>query len=219
MSPTTVVSVENTHNFGGGLIWDEDELLGVLKAANELGLAKHLDGARLWHAAVATGKSEAELAQGFDTVAVCLSKGLGCPIGSLVAGSEEVVHKVHRVRNILGGSMRQVGIIAAAGLYAIDNHRDRLAEDHDNATLLAEGFNGLPGLTVNLENVHTNLIMVDVGEEIPGGAPGIAEAAAARGIMFTPLGPERFRMVTHLDVNREQCTQAIEVVSDILSAN
>ncbi|HTM22958.1 MAG TPA: GntG family PLP-dependent aldolase, partial [Kofleriaceae bacterium] len=136
--PTRLVSIENTHNMGGGLLWDQEQVLGVLGAARELGLATHLDGARLWNAAAAAGRPERELAAGFDTVSVCLSKGLGAPVGSVLATSAERVAQARIWRKRLGGGMRQVGILAAAGLHALDHHVERLAEDHEHARLLAE---------------------------------------------------------------------------------
>lgn len=215
-APTRLVSVENTHNTGGGVVWARDALDGVLAAARELGCAIHLDGARLWNAAVATGEDPASLARGFDTISVCLSKGLGAPVGSLLCGSRELVHRAHRVRKLLGGGMRQAGILAAAGLYALEHNRSRLSEDHDNAAYLARELNGLPGLSVDLDRVHTNIVMVDLTSEGETAARLSARARAA-GLLFGALDAQRFRLVTHLDVDRAACTRAVEVLADLLA--
>ena len=211
--PSRLVSVENTHNFGGGRVWQRDALDGVLEAAGALGLATHLDGARLWNAAVATGASEAELAAGFDTVAVCLSKGLGAPVGSLLCGSAALVGDAHRVRKRLGGGMRQAGILAAAGLVALDN-RARLAEDHANARYLAEALAELPGLSVEVDTVDTNIVMVDVAAD---GAAALAARAGERGLRFAALGPARVRLVTHLDVDRAACERAVVIFRELVA--
>ena len=210
MAPTRLVAVENTHNIGGGLVWERSRTLEVLQVARELGLATHLDGARLWNAAVASSTSLRELSDGFDTVSVCLSKGLGAPAGSLLAGSRGLIHKAHRVRRILGGSMRQAGILAAAGLFAIENNIDRLADDHANAKFLARGIASLPGMTVNVGAVQTNMVMVDVN-----GAPALVAAAKRRGLLVAAVSPNRLRLVTHLDVDRAACTRALEILADL----
>lgn len=211
--PTRMVSVENTHNMGGGLVWDRDDLAGVLAAADDLGLAKHLDGARLWNAAAATGATEAELSEGFDTVAVCLSKGLGAPVGSLLAGSTDLIHEAHRVRARLGGAMRQAGIIAAAGLHAIDHHRARLADDHANAAFLAEAIDELPGLSVDRAGVHTNIVMVDTD----GDAATLMDVCSRHEVLFFDVAPRRVRLVTHLGVDRAGCERAVEVLREVVS--
>ena len=145
--PTSLVMIENTHNMGGGLLWQREAQDGVLAAARELGLGAHLDGARLWNAAVAAGSSERELSAGFDSVSVCMSKGLGAPAGSLVCGARDFIHRAHRIRKMYGGAMRQAGILAAAGLHALDHHRARLAEDHARAARLARAVAEVPGLS------------------------------------------------------------------------
>lgn len=213
--PSRLVCVENTHNMGGGLLWDQGEVAGVLGAARELGLASHLDGARLWNAAAATGRSERELAAGFDTVSVCLSKGLGAPVGSLLCGSKAVIHRAHRYRKMYGGGMRQAGILAAAGLHALEHHRARLVEDHDNARFLAGELCALPGLRVDLARVHSNIVMVDVAPEV-GSAASLQQRAGERGLLFFAVGPARLRLVTHLDVDRAACTRAVELLADLV---
>jgi threonine aldolase len=218
--PTRLVSVENTHNMGGGTVWDQDAVREVVACARELGMATHLDGARLWNAAVALGLPESALAQGFDTISVCLSKGLGAPVGSLLCGSRALVHRAHRVRKMLGGGMRQAGILAAAGLHAIEHHRSRLAEDHANAAFLAEELSRLPGLIIDRANVHTNIVMVDVdsGAVADGmDARTLAARAAERELLFYAMSPRRMRLVTHLDVDRAACTRAVEILASLVA--
>lgn len=214
-APTRLVSVENTHNAGGGVVWDLDALRAVQDAARELGLATHLDGARLWNAAVQAGKPESELAAGFDTVSVCLSKGLGAPVGSLVCGDRERIRKARRIRRMLGGAMRQAGIVAAAGLHALIHHRQRLAEDHANAAFLAESLDRVPGLSVDRARVQTNILMVDIDD--PAGPAGDAHAlqarAAERGLLLLAMSSTRVRMVTHMDVDRAACARAVDILA------
>jgi len=211
--PSRLVCVENTHNMGGGLLWDQAAVGGVLAAAAELGMASHLDGARLWNAAVAAGRPERELAAGFTTVSVCLSKGLGAPVGSLLCGPRALIHRAHRYRKMFGGGMRQAGVLAAAGLYAVEHHRQRLADDHGNARFLAEALAAVPGLSVDLDRVHSNIVMVEVAGE--GRAARLVEQAGARGVLFFTVGPTRLRLVTHLDVDRAACGRAVDVIREL----
>jgi threonine aldolase len=215
-APTRLVLVENTHNMGGGLVWPRDQLAGVQSAARELGLIVHLDGARLWNAALASGRSERELSAGFDSVSVCLSKGLGAPVGSLVAGTRDFVHRAHRIRKMMGGGMRQAGILAAAGLHAIDQHRGRLHEDHDNAAFLAGAIERLPGLAL-AARVETNIVIVEVTRPELGGAAGLSERARSRGLLFGAIAPLRFRLVTHLDVDRAACARAADILAGLVA--
>jgi len=217
VAPTRLVLVENTHNMGGGVVWRADDLAGVQRAARELGLALHLDGARLWNAAVASARSERELAAGFDTVSVCLSKGLGAPVGSLVAGSRELIHRAHRVRKMMGGGMRQAGVLAAAGLYALDHHRARLADDHRNATGLAGEVGRLRGLRIATAGVDTNIVMVDIVDPAIGPAAALSQRARERGLLFGAVAPHRFRLVTHLDVDAAACGRAVEIIADLVA--
>jgi len=159
---TKLVCVENTHNRGGGAIWPMATLRELTAAASELGLACHLDGARLWNAHVASGVPLSELAHGFETVSVCFSKGLGAPAGSVAAGSERVIRKVRRIRKMWGGAMRQSGVLAGAALYALDHHIERLADDHTNALALAEGVAQLPGFAVEPSEIETNIVYMGV---------------------------------------------------------
>jgi threonine aldolase len=214
-APTRVVSVENTHNMGGGLLWDRDELAGVLAASRDLGLSAHLDGARLWNAAVASGTPENELAAGFDTVAVCLSKGLGAPVGSLLCGSAELMRGAHRARKRLGGGMRQAGILAAAGLYALEHNRARLADDHGNARQLGNDLDGIDGLSVDVASIHTNIVMANVAPG-RGSAQALVDRAGERGVLFYAVGAQRVRFVTHLDLDRSACARAAGILAEVI---
>lgn len=215
--PTTLVEVENTYNMGGGLVWPRTQLAEVVQCATELGMRTMLDGARLWNAALASGCSEKELAAGFDVVTVCLSKGLGAPVGSMIAGSKELMHRAHRVRKMIGGGMRQAGILAAAGIYAIENGRDRLQEDHDNASFLAESLSSVSGLRLATERVDSNIVILEVDPTL-GSAADIQERSAAAGLLFWPTQPQRFRLVTHLDVDRSACEQAVRTLEKVCKA-
>ncbi len=212
LSPTRVVAVENTHNMAGGICWDKAQLAEVTHAAHALGMVTHLDGARLWNAAAASGSTELELAAGFDSISVCLSKGLGAPAGSLVASTREVIRRCHRLRKMHGGGMRQVGILAAAGLYALEHNRARLGEDHANAHALAVALVNAKNLTVDLTNVHTNIVMIDI---VKGTADAVIGVAREDGILLGSAGPHRVRAVTHLDVGRDGVMRAAKVIADI----
>ncbi len=210
LSPTTVVAVENTHNMGGGLVWDQAEVEAVVAVAHELKMAAHLDGARLWNAAIATGKSERELVAGFDSVSVCLSKGLGAPAGSLVVGGKELIRACHRFRKMYGGGMRQAGVLAAAGLHALEHHRERLAQDHEHARQLAGALAEVSGLSVDRTKVMTNIVMVDLQR---GTSAQLVAAARAQGVWMGAVGPRRVRLVTHLDVDRAGVEAAIAALT------
>jgi len=209
VAPATVLAFENTHNFAGGRIFALDALRDAAAAARELGLRLHLDGARLWNAVVATGVPAATWAEPFDTVSVCLSKGLGAPVGSLVCTSRALIREVHRARKLLGGGMRQAGILAAAGLHALDHHVDRLAVDHANAARLAEGLAAL-GLRVN-PRPETNIVMFEVED-----APSLARALGERGVRVNPVAPHRLRAVTHLDVSAADVEEALARIAELV---
>jgi threonine aldolase len=210
---TRVVAVENTHNMAGGICWDRTQLAEVLETAHGLGMVTHLDGARIWNAAVATSATEKQLASGFDSVSVCLSKGLGAPAGSLVAGSRALIKACHRFRKMYGGGMRQAGILAAAGLHALDHHRGRLGDDHANARALAEGLAGAKHLRVSPP--QTNIVMID----LEAGAPdAIIGPAKQRGVILGSAGPMRIRAVTHLDVDRAGAVHAAKVIAELAAA-
>jgi threonine aldolase len=213
----SVVSVENTHNNAGGRVWPLDELAEVVDAAHELGLAVHLDGARLLNAAVATDCPPATIAAQADTVTLCLSKGLGCPLGALLASSASLIARARREKHLFGGAMRQAGIVAAAGLYALDHHIERLADDHARARRLAEGLVEA-GMPVDLEQVETNFVQIDFDPL------GVARAEALERILEAGVGlsatihPTVARAVVHLDIEDDDIDQAIELVPAALPA-
>ena len=214
--PTTLVEVENTHNRAGGVVIDQREAVRVCTAARERGISSFLDGARLWNAAVARKTTAAELAAPFDMVSVALSKGLGAPAGSMLAGPRDVIRECVRHRRMLGGAMRQVGILAAAGLYAIDHHLARLSDDHDNAKLIAAGLRTNPRVSLVADPIETNIVIVALGPDAPDAAAVIA-AARARGVLVVAFGPRTIRAVTHLDVTRAECEQAAGVLEEVIS--
>ena len=212
----TVLAVENPHNTAGGTVWPVDELRELVATARELGLRVHLDGARLLNAVVASGVSAAEIGGLFDTVTLCLSKGLGCPLGAVIAGSHELMHAARMGKHSFGGAMRQAGIVAAAGLYALDHNVERLADDHARARALAEGW-AAAGLPVDLELVETNFVQLDVA------ALGLAEdEAVARirdeGVLLSQTRPGTLRAVTHLDVDDDDIEVALAAVPRALGA-
>ena len=206
-----VLALENTHNSSGGRCWPLDELRAVTAAARDLGLRTHLDGARLLNAAVATGVAAAELGAPFDTVTLCLSKGLGCPLGAVLAGSRETFDRAWREKHLFGGAMRQAGIVAAAGVYALDHHVDRLADDHARARRLAEGWEAA-GLPVDLDQVETNFVQVDVGALGLDQAEALARLRDAGVGLSSTIHPTIVRAVTHLDVDDDAIDRAIELV-------
>ncbi len=206
-----LVIIENTHNRGGGTVWPMESVERVSAAARELGLRVHLDGARLWNAAVASGRKPREFARHADSVSVCFSKGLGAPVGSAVAGSREFIRRVFFFRKMFGGAMRQSGLLAAAALHALDHHVERLAEDHANARRLAEGLAGIKGITLDPARVQTNIVFFDVDERL-GTASEVSTALDRAGVRTFDAGPRTIRAVTHLDVSREMVERAIAVV-------
>ncbi len=213
--PTTVVEIENTHNRAGGVVVPQDEIVRICAAARERGIAAFLDGARLWNASIASGLAPARLAAPFDLVATCLSKGLGAPGGSLLAGSRELIERATRYRRMFGGAMRQTGIYAASGLYALDHHVERLAEDHANARLFAERLAQCARVTLDLATVQTNIIVFTLAPDAPA-APAVAAPARERGVLVYAFSDRMIRAVTHLDVSRAQCAQAAEVLAGIV---
>jgi threonine aldolase len=209
---TRLICLENTHNFKGGSIYPLEWAREIIDKAHERGLKVHLDGARIFNAAVATGRSVKELTEGFDSVMFCLSKGLGAPVGSMLVGSAEFIEKARRVRKMLGGGMRQVGILAAAGLYALEHHIERLAEDHENAQILAQALKEIP--EVQLEPVETNIIIFEL-TKTP--AEKLITELKKRNILALAIGPRRVRLVTHLDVSRADVLRAACALQEILS--
>jgi threonine aldolase len=204
---TRAISMENTHNFGGGAVVPIGQMRAVRRFADDRGIGVHVDGARIWNAHVATGTPLAEYGAVADAMAVCLSKGLGAPVGSLIIADRARIDDARVWRKRLGGGMRQVGILAAAGLYALDHHLERLAEDHENARLLAAACG------VDPRSVATNIVVVDVPD-----AGAVVSAAREHGVLASAVGPRALRMVTHLGVTREQCEIAAKVLADLVAA-
>ncbi|HXP03020.1 MAG TPA: threonine aldolase family protein [Stellaceae bacterium] len=215
MPPTGLVAIENTHNMGGGIVFPQADAVAICAAAGEDGIDSYLDGARLFNAAEASGLSLAELARPFDLVSVALSKGLGCPVGSVLAGNQAHIGRAVTARRRFGGAMRQSGILAAAGLYALDHNVGRLADDHANARLIAEGIAGLPGVSLDLDTVQTNIVIWQMAADEPDAATVVAKAKAA-GVLISALGPRTLRAVSHMDVSTEQCLRAAEVLADVI---
>jgi threonine aldolase len=214
VAPTQVVAVENTHNSAGGRVWPLDELDAIVATCREHDLAVHLDGARLVNAAIATGVDAARIGRGFDTVTLCFSKALGCPLGALIAGPSELMGRARRGKHYFGGAMRQAGIVAAAALYALDHHVDRIADDHARARRLGEGLVGA-GVSVDLDQVETNFVQIDVGPDRPGAIERIKEHGV---LVSTTVHPTVVRAVTHLDVSDEDVEVAIEAIPAALGA-
>jgi len=212
---TRLVCLENTHNRGGGRIYPLEKIQAISAWARKNGLALHLDGARLWNASVATGIPLAEWARYFDSVSVCFSKGLGAPVGSALAGAKAFVAKGRFIRKQLGGGMRQAGILAAAALYALDHHIERLAEDHRHAKVIAEAIADTPGLRLHGPSVDTNLIWFHADPEI-GTAKDVAAALKQRGVRVHTSGPQTLRACTHLDVSAAQAERAAETIRQTL---
>ena len=211
---TRLVCIENTSNRRGGSIWPRERIVEIEAVAREAGLKMHMDGARLWNASVATGISEREYAEHFDTVSVCFSKGLGAPVGSALAGGAEFIERARRFRKMLGGGMRQAGIIAAGALYALDHHRDRLAEDHANAKVLAEGIAPLPGVQLDPADVETNIVLLGV-TSMP--AKDLAAKLAEAGVGVLATAPDKIRAVANLMVSRDDVTATIEAFRTALT--
>lgn len=209
-----LVVVENTNNRGGGSIWPEPQLARVAAAAREHGLHLHIDGARLMNAVVATGCRPTDFTHHADSVSTCFSKGLGAPVGSIIAGPRDFIRSCHRARKLFGGGMRQAGILAAAALYALDHHVERLAEDHANARRLAAALAELPGIALDPKAVETNIVLFGVQPAL-GTAGEFAARLAERGVRLFATGPDRCRAVTHLDISRSQIDQAIAVFRDL----
>ncbi|MCB9840824.1 MAG: aminotransferase class I/II-fold pyridoxal phosphate-dependent enzyme [Phycisphaeraceae bacterium] len=210
---TRLVVVENTHNRGGGIPWPVEQARDVARAAHSLGLRAHMDGARLWNAAIAMGVRERDYALAFDTISVCFSKGLGAPVGSALAGDRRTIEKARHFRKMVGGSMRQSGVIAAGALYAIEHHRERLHEDHAAARRFAEIIFESNGVRVDMDRVRTNMVYFDIDERL-GPASEFSKAMDRRGVRMFDEGPQTIRAVCHLDVTPEQVEQAARLIVD-----
>jgi threonine aldolase len=213
VAPTRIVTVENTHNSSGGRVWPLAEIKALAATCHDHDLALHLDGARLVNAAVASGLTPAEIGREFDTVTICFSKGLGCPLGALIAGPAGLMQQARRGKHLFGGAMRQAGIVAAAALYALDHHVDRIADDHVRALRLAHGLVEA-GARVDLEQVETNFVQIDVG---PDRAAAI-DALKREGVLVsTTVHPTVVRAVTHIDIDDDDITAAIDAIPRALS--
>src|SRR5262245_33392932 len=208
---TRLVCLENTHNRGGGTVYSLDAVGAISRWARLNGLAMHLDGARIWNAMVRTGVPANKWAEMFDTVSVCFSKGLGTPVGSMLLGPGDWIAQARRIRKLFGGAMRQVGYLAAACQYALDHHIDRLAEDHENAQIIAKAVSEVPGLKLTPPEVETNLVWFEVDTRL-GTAKQVAERLKVDGVRVAPLGQNVIRAVTHLGVTREECVQAADAI-------
>jgi threonine aldolase len=212
---TRLLCLENTHNRGGGSIYPVEKMADIYRFAKSKGLLVHLDGARLWNASVATGIKPHEYAQWADSVSVCLSKGLGAPIGSLITGSKAFIDRVHRFRKMFGGGMRQAGIIAAAGIYALDHHVQRLKEDHQNAKRLAMGLTKSKGILIDPDQVETNIIIFSIADTGMT-AVQLAEAMKRNGVLIHPIAKSQIRLVTHLDISGEDIETALKAFQKVL---
>ncbi|HKE45337.1 MAG TPA: GntG family PLP-dependent aldolase [Steroidobacteraceae bacterium] len=213
--PTTLIEIENTHNRAGGVIFPKALAAQICAEARERQVATYLDGARLWNATAASGDSMAELAAPFDMVAVAFSKGLGAPGGSLLAGSKPLIDQCVRYRRMSGGAMRQVGIFAAAGLYALDHNLARLSEDHANAQLIGRRLKLSARVVLDLATVQTNIIVFGLTEH-GRDAHAIVAEARQRGVLIYAFGPRTIRAVTHLDVSRQQCERAADILVELI---
>ena len=214
--PTTLVAIENTQNRGGGVVFPQADIIEICAAARGLGVGSYLDGARLFNAAVASGLSLAELAAPFDVVSVALSKGLGCPVGSVLAGTVEAMKRGVRARRMFGGALRQSGILAAAGLYALDQGIDRLAEDHANARAIAERI-AQTEAEIDMATVQTNIVIFRLPAHLPDAAT-VVRRAQEQGVLVGAFAPRTVRATTHLNVSAAQCRRAGEVLASVLAA-
>lgn len=211
---TRLITLENTHNRWGGAIYPVEDIKEIRDIAREHNLKMHLDGARLWNASVATGTSIKEYSSFFDSVSLCFSKGLGAPIGSVIAGTKDFIKRAHYYRKAYGGGMRQAGILAAAALYAMEHNIERLAEDHSRARILAEAINAMPGFVVNLRTVQSNIVIIDTSlAERP--APELIEALNDQGLKMIAFSPTRIRAVTHMHITDNDIERAIYIIKKV----
>jgi len=208
----SLVCVENTANRGGGTCYPQEKLDQIAKIAHDNGCAAHIDGARLFNACVATGISPSRMVREYDSISICLSKGLGTPVGSVLVGSSEIISKAHRWRKMFGGGMRQAGVLAACGIYALENHVERLEEDHRRAKHLAESVNSINGFSVNLDSVETNMVYIE-GDI---GAKKILEKLAKQGIDVLEVGPSAVRAVVHLHITDEDIERTIQAFQNLI---
>jgi threonine aldolase len=211
-----LITIENTHNLAGGTVFPLEEIKQIRRLAKARGLAMHLDGARLWNASTASGIAPHEYVQHFDSVSVCFSKGLGAPIGSAIAGAKEFIAAARRVRKMFGGGMRQAGIIAAAAIYGLEHHRERLAEDHAKARRLAEALHGRGGIDIDLATVQTNIVIMNIAKTKLT-VESAVEALKKESVLVAPFGATTLRAVTHLDVSAADIERAIMAFYKIFS--
>jgi threonine aldolase len=218
---TSLIHLEHPHNMGGGTLYPIQTLDDICDRAHALGLRVHMDGARIFNAAAASGLTAARIAAKVDTVMFCLSKGLGAPVGSMLAGTSGAIAQGRLYRKRLGGGMRQAGVLAAAGLIALEEMPARLGEDHANAKFLAEGLAALPGISIDPAKIVTNIVIFDIGAFVNGASclepEAFVIAARDRGVLLSSVGGTRIRMVTHLDVSREDCERALKALASILA--
>ncbi len=212
-----MIIIENTNNNGGGAVWPIEKVAALRRVADRHGLHYHIDGARLLNACAAAGCKPADYTQHVDSTSLCFSKGLGAPIGSILAGGSAFIGRAHRFRKMFGGGMRQVGILAAAALYALENNIERLAEDHANARHLAESIAEMPGIRLDPSDVETNIVIFEVSQRL-GTNQEFVDRLHERGVWMFTVGPARIRAVTHLDVSSAQIDQAINIIREICAA-
>jgi threonine aldolase len=216
-APTALIEIENTHNMAGGTVYPVDLIEDICGHAHDAGLKVHMDGARVFNAATAVGRPVREIVAKVDTVMFCLSKALGAPVGSMVAGSAEAIARGRLFRKRLGGGMRQAGVLAAAGLIALEETPKRLSEDHANARFLAEEFSKLPGLSIDARKVVTNIVIFDVSGT--GTTPAdLSARLKEQGVLLNGVNARQMRAVTHYDVSREDCERAVEAVADVVGS-
>ena len=214
-APTGVIEIENTHNMAGGKVYPLEVIAEICDGAHEVGLKVHMDGARLFNAAESLGKPVREIVAKVDTVTFCLSKALGAPVGSMLAGTERHMEKARLYRKRLGGGMRQAGVLAAAGLIALEDHPGKLAEDHRNARFLAAELAKIPGVTLDPAGIESNIVIF----EVSGNAGEVSRELKSRGVLMNAIGDRKMRAVTHYDVNREGCETAIGVIGEVMRAS
>lgn len=210
---TRLVCVENTTNVGGGTYYSLEALERLGNWAHKNGLKVHMDGARIFNAVVASGHSAAEICKHIDSISVCFSKGLGCPMGSILIGSKDFIYRGRRARKLFGGALRQAGVVAASAIYALENNVERMQVDHDNAQLFAAEVQKVPGIRLDEAGVHTNLVFFEVDPKL-GNASQLSSALKERGILINAASGTRLRAVTHLDVNRDDILKATKTIAD-----
>ncbi|HBA40166.1 MAG TPA: low specificity L-threonine aldolase [Deltaproteobacteria bacterium] len=217
-SQTALVSLENTHNMAGGTVYPTQLMHEICDRAHDAGIAVHLDGARIFNAATYLGEGVAEMTKKSDSIQFCLSKGLGAPVGSVIVGSKAFIERCRSIRKMLGGGMHQAGVIAAAGLIALEKGPKRLRIDHENAGLLAERLAEIPGIRINPAKVQTNIVIYDIQQTGLSSADFLAELAR-RKVLGVPVDAEKIRMVTHLDVDRKNVEEAVETIREMLKSH